>query len=62
MSSLASFLADRNEWLAVVLFTALLAGLLSVQGLPASRERLAPSDTAVCEKLPFGALSVFLLH
>ena len=57
-----SSLADRNEWLAVVLFAALLAGLLSVQGLPPGREQPAPSDTAVCEKLPFGALSVFLLH
>jgi hypothetical protein len=57
-----SSLADRSEWLAVVLFAALLAGLLSVQGLPASRERAAPSDTAVCEKLPFVALNLFVLH
>jgi hypothetical protein len=52
---------DRSDWLLVVVFAALLATILSLQGSLASRERTDLHGLAVCEKQTFPPLGFFFL-
>ena len=54
-------LSNLHEWLVTALAAALIAASLSLHGLPPAP--VVPSDTAVCEKPVFPAMSLMLsLH